>query len=359
MNARALPLASLLLVPALLGQEPGTSITPPPTATELVTRFRALRLDQREEVMRNLERRLQRSDDDAIQRITARSRGRAAYPSPASPRWFQPADFAPVATPRALVAAGSAAHDAATRGMRPSSCPADLVTGVGFDWGRATVVRTPAHLTLEQSFANLVSGYLPGADEAMAQVLVVLHSDPQQRRLAEYFEHLYADRTGNVFADVTLYDAWNSGVQIEMPDTDAIAFARQILGTRAFVAPLPADRRRERLYEKMREAFTDYREYRTLRQVLAATFVAAEPPVDGAYVNLVPRCHWLWSQCGDDPAVLAKRLAASPDRSSLLKTLDEEMALDATPARRRQTDLLDLALHLRLLAEQEIARAND
>lgn len=356
MNVRSVAL--LLLLPALAAQDPAPVTTTPASAADLLARFQALPAAKRTEVVRSLEGRLQRAGDEAIQRVVARTKGRGAYPPQPKPRWLSPADFAPNATPRALVTKDNELHSASTRGMAPQPVTADLTVGVVYDWSTATIVQASTALTDEHVFTNLVNGHLPGSDEAMAIVLAALDGDAEQKRNATLFGHLYADRDGRVFAGITLYDAWNSGKQIEMPDTDAIAFARQILGTSSFSAPLPADRRRDRLYAKMREAFATHREYRSLRNALAATFSTAAPKLDPAYESLVPRCHWLWAQCDDDLPRMAERLRRTADRTALLQEVDAAMATDASAGVRRAQDLADLATHLRALAEHEIARAN-
>lgn len=352
----ALGVAGCWLFGSLAAQEPDP--IPPVPATALHARFLALAPDRRAEVLRALERRLRRTDDDALQRVVSEAKGRSAYPPRPQPRWFSPAEFAPTATARSLLGPGDAGHRTATQGMARETLAGDLTAGVVYDWATATIVQEPSPLTDAQVFANLVAGYPPGSDEAIARVLAALDNDPEQRRLGTWFGHLYADRDGRVFAEVTLYDAWRSGRTIEMPDTDAIAFARQVLGTRSFTAPLPADRRRERLYEKMREAFAAHREYRTLRAALATTFVTAAPALDPAYQSLIPRCHWLWAACGNDPRALADRLARAGDRSALLHEIDAAMASDAVPATRRAAELAEVAASMRALAEHEIARGS-
>ena len=85
-------------------------------------------------------------------------------------------------------------------------------------------------------------------------ILARLDTDGDQRRLAGFFEQLYADRDGHVFAGISLYEAWYSGRTVEVPDVDAIAFAQRVLRTQSFVSPIPDGRRRDRLYRQIREA---------------------------------------------------------------------------------------------------------
>jgi len=335
-------------------QEPAA---PAPTATALCERFHALDAAARTNVLRSLDRTVQRMDDAATQRIVAPARGRSAWPPAAPARWFAPADYAPAMTPRILVDTNDAAHREATRAIPHAAVVADFEVGVEYDWSAGKIVQSALEPNDEQAFANLVHGYPAGADEAIANVLAVLDTTPAQRTLAAYFDHLYADRAGHVFAGVTLFDAWSSGSQIEMPDTDVIAFARDVRRDRSYRSPVPADKRRDRLYESIRAAFAEHREYRSLRIALAATFVAADPAIDATWRNLVPRCHWIWAHCGDDPGAVAKYLAKSGDRGHLLEEIDAAMVKDSRAAERRRLDLTDLAEHLRRLADRETTRA--
>jgi hypothetical protein len=348
-----------LLTPGAAGQQdaPPPVSAQGPTAAELLQRWRRLPAELRQQVVRNLERRLVRESDPTLQRVVSSQRGDAAY-SPAPPRrWFEPREFAPNAPPRTLVAKGTPAHRTATAGMRALTGLEQLHAHVTYDWLSGTAVRSAAELDDEERFANLVHGFAPNADHAVARVLAVLDNDADQRRLAAYFDHLYADRAGRVFEGVTLFEAWDRAADVEMPDVDAIAFARTILGSRSFASPIPADKRRDRLYGQVRDAFVRHREYRTLRLALAATFVTASPPVDPAYEGLLMRCHWLWQHHGEDPRQLAAHLAAAGDRTRLLDDVDRELSKDDRTARARRTDLAGLVDWLRALAAHELEQA--
>lgn len=332
--------------------------TPPaPTPGDLLARCRQLDEAARSEVLRNLERRLARENHDVLQSIQSLQKGRAAYPARSPERWFDPREFAPAAAPRTLVAPSAAGHRRLTAGMQPFVLLPDLACSVGYDWQQGAAVRGDAELGPDQRLANLAHGYAPGADQALAQVLAAIDQDPTQRRLADYFEHRYADRDGAVFAGVSLYDAWRSGRKLEMPDTDAIAYARLLLGTQAYTSPIPADRRRQRLYEKMAAGFAAHHEHRTLCQALAATFLAAEPALDPSWQALVDRCHWLWQTHGRDPAAVAQHLRRAADRSALLQEVDAAMARDFDPVRRHRNALAELAAFLRQCLDQELRAA--
>lgn len=327
----------------------------PDPAAALRERCRQLTVERRAEVVRTIEQRLIRDRDDHLQRIQSSARGMAAYGQPRPARWFEPREFAPVAPPRHLVAAGSAAHARATAGMPPFVCLPELHGVVSYDWENGEAVHGGGEPTADQRLENYANGLPPAADHAFARTLAALDQEPQQRRLAAWFEHLYADRQGQVFAGVTLFDAWRSGSVVEMPDVDAIAFAQQILGDRSFVSPIPADRKRDALYEQVRHAFVSHRDYRTLRLALAATYVAAHPRLDPTYTDLVPRCHWLWQECEEDPRRVARMLADAKDRTTLLRDIDAHLEQDSSAAERRCRELEDMAAHLRQLIADELA----
>jgi hypothetical protein len=200
----------------------------------------------------------------------------------------------------------------------------DLHPAVVYDWLFGVPARSAGVPTPVDRFADLCAGYPPDADAAIAAVLVQLDRDGDQRLFARWCEQLYADRLGKVYRDITLYEAWYSGRTVEVPDVDAIAFARQILGTEAFVSPIPDGPRRDRLYQQIKTAFKKHREYRTLCEAAAAAFVTVSPALDTVYLPLVDRMHLLWAECEHDVERLAQRLTAQ-DRSELLAELDAQI----------------------------------
>lgn len=346
--------APLLLLPLLAPQDPPAQEAPPPAAETLLDRYLRLDRDRRNTVVRNIERRLLRVNDDVLQRIAGFERGLASYEARGEPTFFRTADYAPVATTRRLIRAGSAAHGKATAGMAPLLFLPDLQACVVYDWGAGKAVRVADGLDDDRRFQNYVRGYPPGADHAVARILAALDHDPGQRKLASYFGHLYADRNGGVYEDVTLFDAWHSGTVVEVPDTDAIAYAREILLTRSFTSPIPPDRRRERLYRKIRAGFGDHREYRSLRLAAAAAFVVATPRFEPTYEPLVRRCRWLWMQCDYDVERFGKRLAETGDRAEFLAAIDRAIASSPEVVDGERDVMQARADFLRTLADREL-----
>lgn len=299
----------------------------PPSTTSRLQAYAALPPEQRANVVRAILRRMQREPNDAVQRVVGRERGLATYPKPAAPAWFEPKVFAPVAPARTLVRRGDGRHQTATNGMAAPAFLRDLRRAVDFDWATGKAVRVGAEPDDDTTFANLAHGYLPATDHAVAQILEVLDDDPRQRQLAQWFEHLYADRNGLVFEGVTMFGAWSSGRKLEMPDVDIIAFARAILRTDSFVSPIPDGRRRDRIYRQIQDAFAEHRAARSLRLALAAAFVHGQPDLEPAWTPLLPRCQYLWARHAFDPIALQKALAGG-DRSRFLDETDRVLRDD-------------------------------
>ena len=342
---------------------PAQAPTPAPPAApgtlraeDLLARYARLERSARSDLVRNLERRLARENVDVLQSIQGRVQGAAAYGARSGVRWFEPREFAPSATPRSLVAAGHERHRRFCAKMQPFVLVPDLRRAVDYDWLAGAAVRT-TELDEDARIHDLAHGYAPGSDHALAQVLAALDRSPAQRRLGDYFEHLYGDRDGAVFAGVTLYDAFRSQQKLEMPDTDTIAYARLVLDTRAYESPIPGDRRRERLYQKIAAGFAAHHEHRTWCLAVAATFVRADPVLDPTWQALADRGHWLWQSKGRDLRAVAAWMQGFPGRSEAIAAIDAEMAKDDTPARQHREALRELAEFLRQCLAPELRAA--
>jgi hypothetical protein len=357
------------------GAEPGTRVAPrhalvllaaavgataqePPRRAELVAGFRRLPAAAQAEAVGRIERRLQDDADPVRLRIAALAAGLAPPPAAPVPTFHDPKEFAPVAPARTLVTPELALHKTVAAQFPPPPFLRDLHAAVRYDWAAGQPVRANAPPTVLDRFEDLAAGFPPGADAAVAAILAEIDRDGDQRQIAVWLERLYADRDGRVFAGIRLYDAWYSGRTVEVPDVDAIAFARRILHTESFVSPIPGDRRRDRLYRQIKDAFALHREYRTLRQAAAATFVTASPDLDPLYQPLVPRLQLLWGLCGFDAAQLARRLDDG-DRAALLESLDEALGDERNQELRYSVrDALEAAARsARRVCAEELARA--
>lgn len=330
---------------------------PPLDPAVLQRQFDALPQARQELLLQRLDSRLEQQD--AVLLVRARTLAAAAStPGPLPARSFHdPGEFAPVAPRRRLLPPTDPRHRSTAKDFRPVDFIRDDAPTVSYDWWSGQVTLAPDPVPASARFAALLAGHPPRGDLAVAHLQHELDVDADQRDLAHWFGHLYADRDGRVFAGISLYDAWYAGRIVEVPDVDAIAFARRIVQTDAHVSPIPDGRRRDRLYAQIRAAFSHHREYRTLREAAAIAAIAAVPSVDPTYEALIPRLFLLWEACGHDPAAMQKQLAAD-DRSGLIERLDRALREDpdafAIVEARRRLGQQTLAL-LRSAAAAELA----
>ncbi len=290
-------------------------------ATSLRQRFDALPLSAMQSALEGALLRVSALQDETLLRVEAYG-GAASFPPRKERSHHSPAEFAPVAPARKRIDADDPRNKKVRAEFPTVQLLRDLIPHVAYDWLHGEAATASRPLSVRERFANLCAGYPPAADRAVARLLWLLDRDADQRTIAAWSEHSYADRDGRVFDGVSLYEAWYSGRTVEVPDVDAIAFARRILLTDSFVSPIPEGRRRERLYDQIRATLKKHREYRTLCESAAAAFVAAEPELDPTYQPLVDRMQLMWSEHGHDPDSFAKKLTES-DRAELLAQLDE------------------------------------
>jgi hypothetical protein len=176
-----------------------------------------------------------------------------------------------------------------------------------YDWGLGALVRCGSTEDVQRVFDNALAGYAPGHDLALALVEQALDDGSQRAALAA-FDHAYTDRSGNVYPGITLYDAWSSGEEIEMPDVDVLGIVHSLLGIRdKWIAPVP-DRQHDELYDTVGKLFTPAQRHRGLRSAIAAVFLQSAPALPGAYPTCVERFHGLWETCASTPAEVAKLL---------------------------------------------------
>lgn len=182
----------------------------------------------------------------------------------------------------------------------------ELAAAWRYDYGRGEVVRTADARDPERVFENALAGFPPDLDLAEALVERAL-DDGSLRAAHAAFGHAYADREGNAYPSVTLYDAWASGLEIEMPDVECLGIYHALAGDwKTYVAPIPGDRHDE-LYARIEELFVPVKAQRSLVQCLARAYLAAEPELPVLFVPHADRLHALWARFGT-PAALAADL---------------------------------------------------
>lgn len=186
-----------------------------------------------------------------------------------------------------------------------------------YDWARREVVRVADPDAPERVFANGLAGYAPGHDFVLALVERSLDRGDEAKAL-EAFGHAYTDRAGAVYPGVTLYDAWASGVEIEMPDVDVLGVIHLVFDDwSTWKAPIP-ERQHAAIYAEVKRLFLAARDYRGLRSALAWTYLSASAPLADGYVGHRLRLHGLWESVSSEPAALAPKLPEAAQRQEFL-----------------------------------------
>lgn len=185
-----------------------------------------------------------------------------------------------------------------------------------YDWGARGLVRARSPALAEDApervFANACLGLPPDADLALALIARALDDGAQSAAQAA-FAHAYTDRDGGVYP-FTLYAAWSSGRDIEMPDVDTLGLYHDLFGdTTRFVAPIPARQHKELYDGTLFPRFAAARDHRAPREGLAQTFLRAEPVLSEGYDAAVVRFHALWHYMNEQPPALAAALSDNRD----------------------------------------------
>jgi hypothetical protein len=318
-----------------------------------VAEFRELGAEAKRDTVRGIVAKVALDPDPLVQQIVWLAKSFETYPIETPRPFHDPEVWAKgVAPKRTLVREGAPAHRKVREKFPAIEVLPDLHKAVRYDWGTGKVERAAAPLTDEQAFENLLRGYPPGADAAVAHVQEMLDRDRPHGAEAEYFEHLYADLDAKVYEGITIYEAWYSSELMDVPDVDAIPFAVQILKTREYVSPIPAGPHRTALYERIRTRALAFRKYRTLRESAAAAFVCARPLVDPLYEPLIPRLHCVFATS----AGLAETVSwvrQLEGRDQFLAAIDRRMREDdgaSKAGEERRARLIEMAGRIRDLA---------
>jgi len=236
--------------------------------------------------------------------VANQDRDRLAWPQETEAPYFDPKRHAP-AQP---IARRRLAHDdpraAATR--MELSVAVD-VRAWAYDWGSGVVLHRVASDTPDRAFELALRGLPPDFDLVTALVERAL-DDGSERKAHAAFGHAYTDRAGLVFPGITLYDAWRSGTEIEMPDVDCLGLVNVILDDWTTWTSVVPGYKQAPLYARIAELFQPAKRQRELRVAIAATFLQAAPELCCGYEGSIDNFHALWEKTESTPASLAEKL---------------------------------------------------
>lgn len=213
-------------------------------------------------------------------------------PDAPAPVWFDPVAHAPAQPiPRRLLAADSPKARALQTALERRNPPRRLISGYAYDWGSERIVRLPGWDDPRRELINAALGFTPDLDLAEAIALAEL-DDGRERRTLAVFEHSYTDRDGNVYPGVSLFTAWGSGLEIEMPDVDTLGILHSLFEKypKAWKAPVP-DREHKAFYAKLEQAYLPAKRHRALCEALARSYLS---PASELWFGFTPAppCPW-------------------------------------------------------------------
>ncbi|MEO6708243.1 MAG: hypothetical protein ABIP42_01630, partial [Planctomycetota bacterium] len=222
------------------------------------------------------------------------------------------------------------------REARFAKAPKNVVDSAWrYDWALREVQRTKDDREPTRLFENAIAGYPPDLDLGVALIERALDDGKQQAALTA-FGHAYTDRAGTVFPGVTLYDAWSSGVEMEMPDVDVLGLIHDLANDwKTWIGPVP-DSQHERLYGKVYEYYQLARDHRELRRALAHTFFSGSVGLSPTLSGHLDRLHTWWDEHSSTPEELLKELPASAKTTAFLKQWSERIDKDAKLTERGQ-----------------------
>lgn len=319
------------LVLVALVQAPATGSPEPPALLEARARQGYARLAEKDqkELLEYLDLELEQQHlfQHKLVRFVLSHARRAAeeYELEADAPWYEPALHAPE---QPIARKPLAPQDPRLASARQAMLPAPVVgeprRAFRYDYGRREVVRSRSALERERVLENALAGWGPGFDLAEALVEAELDDGAEQKALAA-FGHAYTDRTGNVYTGITLFDAWSSGAEIEMPDVDTLGILHEVKDEwKRYRAPVSAQ---ESLYRELGEIFRDASRHRALRHALAVSFLCGAPEL-GSYAGLRENLHLAWEKARSTPAELAHTLPPAARWKDFVDALVEEGRAD-------------------------------
>lgn len=185
-----------------------------------------------------------------------------------------------------------------------------LVTHGAKSWGKA--------------LSALAKGSLDEISEFSARCEGVLDGDADMTKSADYFAHTYRDRDGYVYSGVRLFDIWNAETEMGISDVEGVAFLRNVLDEHRIESPID-DRYHIKLYRRISEYFTKWREYQLLRQTLALLQLNPNATIDIMYRGIRANLVNAWIMLQFDPQRMADYLKLHPTRDAFTAAIAKDL----------------------------------
>lgn len=329
--AFALPAAPAVATgsaPLLAGQDNGQATGELPSDEDLRKAWDALSAEDKGEIAEwfRAESDYLKSTQNALIKylLTTEERDRGTWPEfeplpPYDPEVHAPKQ--PIA--RKWLAADSTKAQKAREQFAPDIDP--LKKAYIYNWATGEINRVADERDPELIFENALMGLPPKTDYAEA-LLMRLLDDGEKRALHAAFAHPYTDRTGNVFPGVTLYDAWGSGSQMEMPDVDVLGIVHELLDEwKKWTAPVP-DTQHKKLYGEVGDLWTEAYQHRSLREAFATSFLRGKALPANSYASMTLAFNAKWEEHSSDPHKLLDELPEPKKWEKYTKDLTGDIA---------------------------------
>lgn len=271
----------------------------------------------------------------------------SAWPELQPLAWFDPAKHAdkqPI--PRTPLDPAAKEVAAVRNRLLAAPEPRRAVSGWKYDYATRSLVRLPHQGTgtdKRRVFDNALLGLPPGWDLVEAWVEKALDDGSLAKSFAA-FGHAYTDRTGGVYAGVTLYDAHAARTEIEMPDVDTLGLVHELLGDWSTWKSVVHESQHAELFAKIGELFQPVHRHRGLRENLARAYLVGNAELRDQYQANLVNFHAMWELASSDPTRLAPTLPDSAKWAEYLQRFGDKVANEPELAlkafrRQRQLDL--------------------
>lgn len=257
------------------------------------------------------------------------------WPEAKDPPRFDPKVHTPAQIiKRRFVNVLMAPHSKAFKRLQPGLLTRPMTPAVTYDWARGELVSHGKWDDLERIARNAALGYSPYTDLVDALVERAL-DDRSFKDQAEAFGHAYSSRNGKAFRQVTLYEAWSSGAELEMPDVECLGIIHALEDDwTTYVAPVSPSQH-SGLYAKIAKHFSGYRKHRDLRMALARSYLHTEIDLPAGYRPVRDTLHGIWELHGAQPSALAGDLPSNDDWKVWIERTGNKVATNQDLVARR------------------------
>ncbi len=240
-----------------------------------------------------------------------------------APKHYDASEFAPALRLRTRLSKPSQSRwkSFAKKYSNPLAPPRDDKKWT-WSFGEKGLVAPKKSASAEEQVKHMWHGNWPQADRLQAEVLAYLDDEKAMQQVADYFEHSYRDRDGRVYVGFTLEQVWASGIKFGVSDVETIAFLRLILDEHKIQSPIRTSMH-DGLYSLIEDSFADYRDYKQLREALAARFLNPNGEVPPILAIATPQFDLAWALCDYQLPEMRKLLKKNPRRKQFLAAVEK------------------------------------